>query len=278
MQGMDGISVLAAQARTIKGYGWTPDVPDFRDYKATNVLAGLQPVPPGTSRFSLRSLSPEPPWNQGNIGSCTGHGVAFLVQFERKRQGLPDFRPSRLALYYGGRVLGNTVAEDAGAQIRDVMKCTATIGAGPESLWPYDTAQFAAKPHQAYLDSALLELTTEYLSNPRDLNTIKRGIYNGYPIVMGFSVYESFESDAVTHSGMMPMPQRKEQLMGGHCVVWTGWDDALVMPNTAELGALETRNSWDITWGDAGHFWMPYAVSQERDMSTDFWSMRMIAL
>jgi hypothetical protein len=41
----------------------------------------------------------------------------------------------------------------------------------------------------------------------------------GYPFVLGFTVYESFESDTVAQTGIVPMPRSGEQVLGGHCVV-----------------------------------------------------------
>ena len=49
---------------------------------------------------------------------------------------------------------------------------------------------------------------------------------DGCPIVFGFSVYESFESADVAHTGVVPLPPRGETLVGGHAVVAVGYDDA----------------------------------------------------
>lgn len=266
---MAGFDPLFQRQRTTSRYGWKPDLPDARDLKATAAFGTLKPVPAGTAKYSLRSLSPEVPWDQGQIGSCTGHGVGFCDMFARQQQGLLVYRPSRLAIYYGGRLLEGDTDQDSGAQIRDVMKSTAKVGVGPETLWPYDTTKFAVQPSPEYLAAAAKGTTTKYASAARNLNTFKQLIYNNFPVVMGFTVYESFESDAVAKSGVMPMPKRGESVLGGHCVVWIGWDDS--------TQTFETRNSWGTSWGDNGHFWMPYKVATNRGMSSDFWTIQALA-
>lgn len=49
-----------------------------------------------------------------------------------------------------------------------------------------------------------------------------KGCLAGYPFVFGFSVYESFESEAVARSGKAPMPGGStEKQLGGHAVLAT---------------------------------------------------------
>ena len=45
------------------------------------------------------------------------------------------------------------------------------------------------------------------------------------PVVFGFTVYESFESEAVAKTGRMPMPASDEKALGGHAVLCVGYDD-----------------------------------------------------
>ena len=36
------------------------------------------------------------------------------------------------------------------------------------------------------------------------------------------------------------------------------------------------RNSWGTGWGKAGYFTMPYQYLLERNLSSDFWTMRLV--
>ena len=93
---------------------------------------------------------------RGQLGSCTANAIAAAMEFDRKKQKLPDFAPSRLFIYYNERVMEGTVSSDAGAQIRDGVKSVSKIGAPPETDWPYDISKFAIKPPtKAYMDAKL---------------------------------------------------------------------------------------------------------------------------
>jgi C1A family cysteine protease len=87
--------------------------------------------------------------------------------------------------------------------------------------------------------------------------------------VIGFSVYDSFESDAVAKTGVMPMPGPAEKMLGGHAVLVVGYDDS--------EQRFIVRNSWGKGWGQAGYFTMPYAYLTEANLSDDFWTVRLIA-
>ena len=85
----------------------------------------------------------------------------------------------------------------------------------------------------------------------------------GEPFVFGFSVYESFESDVVAKTGVVPMPRKHEKLLGGHAVCCVGYDD------TAKRFIV--RNSWGSQWGQTGYFTIPYQYLGDRNLSDDFW-------
>ena len=103
----------------------------------------------------LRANCP-PVYDQGQLGSCTANAIAAAIEFDRKKQRLTDFVPSRLFIYYNERVMEGTVSSDLGAQIRDGIKSVNKIGAPPETDWPYDIAKFAQKPPtKAYTDAKL---------------------------------------------------------------------------------------------------------------------------
>jgi len=251
--------------RSTKRYGWIPDLPDSRDRLYSVPVTAIGPLPPSVD---LRGGCP-PVYDQGQLGSCTANAIGGALEFDQMKQGLNDvFAPSRLFIYYNERVIEGTVDEDSGAMIRDGIKSVARQGAPHEVLWPYKVAKFRAKPSPAAYKDAAKHPAVLYQRVARDLQQMKGCLASGYPFVLGFSVYESFESQAVATTGRMPMPKPEETLIGGHAVVAVGYEEAREW--------FVVRNSWGPHWGIDGYFTMPFAYLGDANLSDDFWTIRLV--
>jgi C1A family cysteine protease len=247
-------------------YGWVPDLPDNRDFMYAAPVENLAALP---AKVDLRSQCPKEVYDQGQLGSCTANAIAGALEFDQLKQGLNAFTPSRLFIYYNERVIEHTVNEDSGAQIRDGIKSVGSIGAPPETDWPYVIANFAVKPPPKATHDAPLGKAVQYQRVPQILNQMKGCLAAGYPFVYGFTVYESFESPAVANTGAAPMPSPSEKVLGGHAVVAVGYDDSSQV--------FISRNSWGPTWGMQGYFTIPYAYLTDNNLSDDFWTIRLVA-
>ena len=244
-----------------KKYGWKRQLPDFRDRKfAVNKKAKL-PV-----SIDLRNFCP-PPYDQLDLGSCTGNALAGAFHIDEIKQNAPHkFIPSRLFIYYFERVLEGTVKQDAGAAIRDGIKVLNKQGVCSEAMWPYNESKFTVKPTTQCVQNALTNRISQYQSiDNSNIINIKSALNAKYPVVFGFTVYESFESDAVAQTGIMPMPSPHEAVLGGHAVCAVGYNDA--------TQRITVRNSWGAGWGDKGYFYMPYAYITNTDLCDDFWAI-----
>ena len=224
--------------RHVSRFGWIPDLPDHRDLVYSAPRAVLRKLPPTTN---LTAQCPRV-YDQGEIGSCTANAIGGAIEFDRMKQNLKPFMPSRLFIYYNERVMENTVNEDAGAMIRDGIKSVAKQGVCSEKLWPYDPEPFppnpylTKKPTPPCYKEALKHAAVQYQRVSRNLSQMKGCLAAGYPFVIGFTVYESFESDAVARTGKMPMPSPRESVVGGHAVLAVGYDD--------RQSCFRMRNSW----------------------------------
>ena len=240
-------------------YGWLPDLPDHRDHLFAAAPAMLSELPPSVD---LRPECP-PVYDQGEMNSCSANAIAGAIEFDLMREKLDAFVPSRLFIYWNERSIEHSTKSDSGAQIRDGIKSVASVGYCPETDWPYNAADLYAKPSTAALDGANAHHITSYQRVARDLEQMKGCLASGYVFAFGFTVYESFESEQVSKSGELDMPQHSESVIGGHAVVAVGYDDA--------DQRFIVRNSWGDSWGLAGYFTMPYTYLTQRSLSSDFW-------
>jgi C1A family cysteine protease len=243
---------------TLPKLHWKREPVDTRD----KIYAPKAIILPKT--VDLRSYC-SPIEDQGNLGSCTGNAIAGIVEYLDRKSG-KNLNVSRLFIYYEERVLEGSVNYDSGAYIRDGIKVVNQKGAPLESLWPYNINRFATRPNTAaYTDAAKRKAGTyEKCAN---FTAVKNALARGFPVVIGFDVYDSFYN--IGSNGIMPYPNTsREQLLGGHAVTLVGYND-----NTNRFIA---RNSWGISWGNNGYFYMPYQVIQTTSMSSDFWTITSI--
>ncbi len=248
--------------RTNVHYGWVPDLPDQRDHMFAAVSSVQATLP---AKVDLRPKCP-PVVDQGQLGSCTANAIGNAHRFNQMKQGAAKtFMPSRLFIYYNERVMEGTVGADSGAMIRDGIKSIAQLGVCDELDWPYDIAKFKNKPTAPCYKKALAHQALTYRRLVQSPVQMKNCLASGYPFVFGFSVYESFESQAVAKTGLVPMPAANEKMLGGHAVLAVGYDDA--------SQRFTVMNSWSDKWGKKGYFTMPYAYLGDAGLASDFWTI-----
>lgn len=243
-------------------HGWKPDLPDHRDHHFTRTSPVLNPVDLRTSPYQPAI------WDQGNLGSCTAHGIGRCFEFDLRKTGINDYMPSRLFIYYQERVIEGTVRQDAGAQIRDGIKVIATYGVPPETDWPYNINKFTVAPSRTAYADALKHKAVLYqrVDNSTAAN-IQHALSLGFPVVFGCTLYESFESDSVAANGLVPMPGANEQPIGGHCMAIVGW-----LAN----GQWIVANSWGPGWGSSGYCYFPQAYLTNLNLTNDCWIVETI--
>jgi len=243
-------------------YGWRPDLPDHRD----KYHSFEDPDVPATA--DLRDTMPTV-YDQGELGSCTANAIAGAIQFDELKQGLASETPSRLFIYYNERKLEGTTGSDSGAAIRDGIKTIAKQGYCNETSWPYNIEKFSQKPPSECYTAAKQHVAVEYTRVDQKLTDLQAVLASGYPIVFGISVYSSFEGDTVKDTGLVPMPDKKEDLLGGHAILLVGYD------NDKKLFTF--RNSWGTTWGKEGYGFLPYDYVLDSNLAEDFWTVKRIS-
>ncbi len=154
---------------------------------------------------------------------------------------------------------------------RDFVLAAAPVTALPPSvdLRPscppvYDQGQLGS----CYKDAPLGKAVT-YRRVVQTLDQMRACLAGGLPIILGISVYESFESQQVARSGVVPMPAQSEKLLGGHAILAVGYHDA--------EQRFIMRNSWGTSWGMHGYFTIPYAYLTDSNLCDDLWTIQMVA-
>ena len=196
--------------------------------------------------------------DQGDLGSCTANAICALVGYLE-----PGFIGSRLFLYYNERKIENDIHNDSGAYASDGINSLLTYGICSEKDWPYDITKFAIEPHMSCYKSALLHKALQVKNIRNLLSMMKSTLYSNIPFVCGIAIYESFESDAVTITGIIPMPDPDEILLGYHEICICGYDD--------KKKIWIARNSWGVDWGDKGYFYLPYRYLLDSTLTYELW-------
>lgn len=246
---------------TTRAFGWKRSKPDHRDYKFACRPRVLRNLPDAVQILTL-----PPVFDQGQLGSCTANAVNLVFEYAQMQE-TPEthFTSSRLFTYYNERVLEGTVDYDSGAEMRDAIKAVVKYGVCPEADWPYDIDRFTEKPPAPLYDFALKNQGLVYSAVEQSLCQMQGVLATGFPFILGFTVYESFEE--IGPDGIMPMPGPNEGVLGGHAVVACGYDNA--------TRRFTIRNSWGKGWGHEGNFYMPYEFMVS-DNVADCWVLQSV--
>lgn len=234
---------------------------------------------PPTADHSGLAILPEvdprkklpPIYDQGQLGSCTANTAGAAFRYDAILDSKDPGDLSRLWIYYQERKLEHELGQgDTGAYGHDAFKAASTVGVCREADWPYTDDQAVAlgnPPAKATADETHYKLRKPYLSVQPTVAAFKAVLSNRQTIAFGFTVYESFESEQVARTGIVPRPANGERQLGGHEVLCVGYLKA--RPNYALV-----RNSWGTSWGLAGYCLFPWAMLVDPKTSGDWTTIR----
>jgi C1A family cysteine protease len=276
----------------IKGFGWLKDPPSIKDYsakdaeraingreihekKSTEVMNKI--LPRGTT-VTLPASVDNRKWcspirDQGNLGSCTAFMACGMYEYMCKRGHSKYEVLSPLFTYKSTRWLMN-LEGDTGAWIRSAIGSLAIHGSPPEERWEYDVDAYEEIPNpfvhgyaQQFQALKYFRLDKGIPSDQTLVDRMKDYISRGFPLGIGFSVFESYE-EATSNGGFIPYPHPNEEMVGGHAVFIVGYKDDNFL----------FKNSWSRDWGDKGYGWIPmkYFIREpdmDAPLADDVWTI-----
>ncbi|MDB6138199.1 MAG: peptidase [Verrucomicrobiaceae bacterium] len=250
----------AVVAKPHHSYGWKEDAAGKHAASIVNLYHfSATPIAPSSD---LRGKMPDI-YDQGQLGSCTGNGIAAVLDYAHFLKAGKFATPSRLFVYYNERAKEGTINEDAGAQISDGIDVVTSLGASTEKLWPYTIAKFKTKPTKAAFTEGLkYQAVHAYKCDNTNGTDIRRALSLGFPVVFGCYVYSEIENLDLFHQ-TLPLPKSGEKPLGGHCLVIVGHDDAKQV--------YIVRNSWGTIWGKQGYAYFPYQYVHNGRITSDCW-------
>lgn len=260
------------EPQKVRRYGWKPSKPDYRDEKYMYRPTATVTLP---IQAKLDPAFLPPIGDQGDQGSCTGWSTARACDFLRAKSG----QDRRVVLsprfaYWVARQIEGTTREDAGAEIRNVVKGIQKYGVASLRTAPYSARNYRTPPNPAAWLEARFDVLKEYNrigdTGDRRVRLIKHALVNQHPVVFGFAVHENFDKGDVDRTGMVPMPDG--DLLSGHAVWIDQYDDTKQVLD--QTGAFRIVNSWGTGWGLKGYCWMPYAFVGNGNICDDFWVLR----
>lgn len=232
-------------------YGFRPSLPDAITprFKITSPV----PIPPAVDLTPYLGTVR----NQANLGKCTGSSASgyleYLYRFFKKLT--PVF--SDVDLYYKERQMDGDLGEgDTGSFGGTAVKVINQFGVCEQSVETRTNDTFELPPTQEQIDNAAKWKAGAYHAMST-IDEMKHCIASFYPVLYGFSVYESFEDGKWTDRFIMPKPEGP--LYGGHENFFKQYVDDFDCGNLG-VGAFSSRNSWGPEWGINGDFWMPYSI------------------
>lgn len=266
MHPKESIFSLTNNKDIVKYLNVRKDPIDLRDQMFQSYLFSNEEDLP--TQVDLRDRMPEVV-NQGHLGSCTANAiVSGLREYLLKQSGRPFVRLSRLFLYYHEREIEGDIQDDKGAILRDGMSVLEKIGVCPEEDYPY-TEDFRDTPSSKAESGAALYRIGQY-NRVQDLSRLKSALAHGLPVVLGFLVTNSFFSEEVKRTGIVPISGTDDVITengqaAGHAVCAVGYD--------TDKQIVIIRNSWGTDWGDKGYCYFPYELFQN-GIVQDMWTGR----
>lgn len=207
--------------------------------------------------------------DQGSEGACTGHAGSEVKEWS-VRKYLPHFGPllfSPQYVYVKELLKDGNFPNDDGSDGTTLCEVLTGDGSCELSVYPYVAGRIVMPTPEQDANAAKHKLGAWHGLVGSRVALSVMGDPNPWPVMMGFNVYESFESNEVATTGVYVPDPYREKSLGGHEVKSSGYDVG-VNPTLRPVNcppAILFQNSWGLNWGLKGYFWVPLSVLDASD-------------
>ncbi len=246
---------MQMKTKILYSFGCRKDPKDLRDIPMALVLPAI-PLP---KSFDY-TASMTPVRDQGTDGTCVAFAsVVGVKEYEDSKEYRKLIELSPRYVYSLCKKFDGAPNKE-GTYPRLAMKVLLNYGVCPENLWPY-------KPHQKdrpkkNAEKRAKRYRIKAYARLKSLLEMKRNLLINGPFLAGVKVFKSWLGKKAQKTGLIPMPKRKEELIGGHAVCIVGFNDAKQF--------FKFKNSWSAKWADKGYGYLPYEYI--RRYCRDAWS------
>jgi hypothetical protein len=179
----------------VKGRGFLPDDPgavlaEGLTRSIRKLVRASEPAESWTHEPSVMTIP-----DQGGTSSCVGQAFATAIETLAHVSGNPIERPSALAAYTGGRLLGepHRPLVDGGSRPLDVLAALSTYGLVRESRFPFSEAGVNAPlPMDVFQHGADALLAAHYRITSDVANALRQTLFSGFVPVFAMEVDEAF--------------------------------------------------------------------------------------
>lgn len=246
-----------------KGTGLVFDIPSYRGtpYKARLTASSYASMPKSAS---LEKWEPTV-GDQGPYGTCVAFATAYHMRtiMEAKKLGLTNkadidrLIQSPSFMYEQIKDEGDSDCQ-GGTNPISALELMKNLGSAKIVTMPYQCGKSVSidallEANEFKIDDYQILFMPDVTDADVKINSTKKALSEGYPVLLCFEVAESFYSPGAvwTPAASDNGPSGQH---GRHAMCIVGYDD-----NKAG-GAFKILNSWGGAWGDGtGHVWVKYA-------------------
>ncbi|MPM73726.1 hypothetical protein SDC9_120708 [bioreactor metagenome] len=209
-----------------------------------------------TKSSGIVMLNNPPVGNQNPQGSCVGWAVGYAatstLAYPKFNNNWNDAKRSPSYIYNQIKIDPNDCG--SGAYTTAGLNLVRNQGVCSYTLMPYINSDCVTLPNNTQrFDAALNTVLSWSTLGTNNVSGIKQALDLGYPVVIAFHVYQSFDNMWNTN-GVWSSLNAGETSRGGHAACIIGYDDTKQM--------FKVQNSWGTSGGDNGYFWVTYNSNQ----------------